>query len=52
MSKSTVLSRSGLSSLDKKDLDSSPYFPHKYRDYDREYPNKWSGKREWKGDIV
>jgi hypothetical protein len=35
MSKSTVLSQSGLNSLEKKDIDHSPYFPHKYRDYDR-----------------
>ena len=43
LSKSTVLSQSGLNSLEKKEIDQSPYFPHKYRDYDREYPNKWSG---------
>jgi hypothetical protein len=43
LSKSTVLSQYGLNSLEKKEIDQSPYFPHKYRDYDREYPNKWSG---------
>ena len=35
MSRSTVLSQSGMNSLDKKEIDRSPYFPHKYRDYDR-----------------
>lgn len=45
MTKSSVLSQSGLNSLSQKDLDVSPYFPHKYRDFDREYPNKWTGKR-------
>lgn len=35
MTKSAVLEQSGLSSLSQQDLDVSPYFPHKYRDYDR-----------------
>jgi len=52
LSKSTVLSQSGLNTLDKKNLDESPYFPHKYRDYDREYPNKWTGKRDWRGESI
>ena len=43
INKSAVLSQSGLKSLEKKEIVYSPYFPHKYRDYDREYPNKWSG---------
>jgi hypothetical protein len=51
MTKSTVLSQSGLNSLQKKEIDRSPYFPHKYRDYDREYSNKWTGGREWKGEA-
>jgi hypothetical protein len=51
MSNSTVLSQSGLHSLQEKEIDRSPYFPHKYRDYDREYPNKWTGGREWKGEA-
>jgi hypothetical protein len=49
MSNSSILSQSGQKSLEKKELDQSPYFPHKYRDYDREYPNKWTGERDWKG---
>lgn len=51
MTKSSVLSQSGLNSLSQKDLDVSPYFPHKYRDFDHEYPNKWSGRREWKDEC-
>ena len=51
LNKSAILTQSGLSSLSQKDLDYSPYFPHKYRDYDREYPNKWTGKRDW-SEIV
>ena len=47
MSKSVVLTQSGLNSLSQKDLDVSPYFPHKYRDFDRQYPNKWTGNRDW-----
>lgn len=43
-----ILSQSGLNTLNPKEIDVSPYFPHKYRDYDREYPNKWTGCRDWK----
>jgi hypothetical protein len=35
MSKSSILTQSGRNSLDATNLDNSPYFPHKYRDYDR-----------------
>jgi hypothetical protein len=35
MSQSLVLSQSGLSTISQQELDVSPYFPHKYRDYDR-----------------
>lgn len=52
MSKSSILTQSGRKSLDASNLDNSPYFPHKYRDYDREYPNKWTGKREWRDGSV
>ena len=51
MGKSLILSQSGLSSISQKDIDVSPYFPHKYRDYDREYPNKWTGNREWNANF-
>lgn len=52
LSKSLILSQSGMSSLSQRDLDYSPYFPHKYRDYDREYPNKWTGRREWREGVA
>ena len=51
VSKSMVLSQSGLNSISSKELDVSPYFPHKYRDFDRDYPNKWTGNREWEGNF-
>lgn len=51
LNKSAILSQSGLNSILQKDIDHSPYFPHKYRDYDHEYPNKWTGKRDWKGNV-
>ena len=53
LTKSSILSQSGRTSLqNQEDLDDSPYFPHKYRDYDREYPNKWTGRREWEGGMT
>jgi len=39
MTKSSILSQTGSKSLAKSEMipeyDYSPYFPHKYRDYDR-----------------
>jgi hypothetical protein len=35
LNKSSILTQSGMNSLEASNLDQSPYFPHKYRDYDR-----------------
>jgi hypothetical protein len=32
-----------------KEIDRSPYFPHKYEDFN-ENKIKWTGKREWMYD--